>query len=106
MAMAEENTLDELRALGHLPMTPMQAIRAHCIDCAGGSASEVAKCAARKCPSWPFRFGHNPWRPPPSEARLAAMQERGRRLAANWPGKSAEADKALTSSGGSPTGDI
>jgi hypothetical protein len=45
--MAEEGTLDELRALGHQPMTPMQAIRAHCIDCAGGSASEVAKCAAR-----------------------------------------------------------
>jgi hypothetical protein len=73
--MAEEGTLDELRALGHQPMTPMQAIRAHCIDCAGGSASEVAKCAARKCPSWPFRFGHNPWRPPLSEARLAALQE-------------------------------
>ena len=33
--MAEEGTLDELRALGHQPMTPMQAIRAHCIDCAG-----------------------------------------------------------------------
>ena len=28
--MAEEGTLDELRALGHQPMTPMQAIRAHC----------------------------------------------------------------------------
>jgi hypothetical protein len=45
--MAEEGTLDELRALGHQPMTPMQAIRAHCIDCAGGSASEVAKCVGR-----------------------------------------------------------
>jgi hypothetical protein len=37
---------EELVAMGHKPMSPLQAIRAHCLDCCGGSAQEVAKCMA------------------------------------------------------------
>jgi hypothetical protein len=72
---------DELVAMGHAPMSPLQAIRAHCLDCCGGSAHEVGKCMARRCPSWPFRMGTSPWRARPSDEQRQAMQERGRRLA-------------------------
>jgi hypothetical protein len=67
----------EIRAVGHDPMSPMQAIRAHCLDCCGGAPAEVRACAAVRCPSWPFRMGRNPWRQV-TEAR----REAGRRLAA------------------------
>ena len=67
---------DELRALGHAPMAPAAAIRAHCLDCCGGSSDEVRKCAAVRCPSWPFRIGTNPWRAPLSEAERARRRDR------------------------------
>ena len=68
-------TADELRALGHVPMPPMKAIRARCIDCCGGSAPEVRLCPAIACPSWPYRMGKNPWRSGKalSEAQLANL---------------------------------
>lgn len=72
---------DELRAMGHVPMSPNEAIRAHCLDCCAGSAQEVAKCMAQRCPSWPFRMGKNPWRKQPSSEQREAMRESGRRLA-------------------------
>ena len=72
---------EEVVAMGHKPMSPLQAIRAHCLDCCGGSAQEVAKCMALRCPSWPFRMGTNPHRKPPSDEQRLAMRERGRRLA-------------------------
>jgi hypothetical protein len=76
----------ELQAMGHEPMSPMQAIRAKCLDCCAGSADEARKCVAMTCPSWPFRTGKNPWREV-SEAR----REHGRRLAAQRARKSAGA---------------
>jgi hypothetical protein len=41
------------------PQTPTRAIRAKCLDCSGGSQSEVRKCVAVECPLWPFRMGGN-----------------------------------------------
>jgi hypothetical protein len=75
----------ELEAMGHAPMSPVEAIRAKCLGCAG-SSDEVRKCVAMTCPSWPFRTGKNPWREV-SEAR----REIGRRLAARRYQKSSEA---------------
>jgi hypothetical protein len=72
---------DELVAMGHVRRSPLQAIRAHCLDCCAGSAQEVAKCMALNCPSWDFRMGTNPYWKPPSDEQRQAMQERGRRLA-------------------------
>ena len=69
-----EMTPEELRAAGHEPMSPLQAIRAHCLDCCGSQANEVALCTAVKCPSWPFRLGTNPWRKPASDARRDAAR--------------------------------
>jgi hypothetical protein len=62
---------DELRALGHEPMTPLAALRLRCLDCCGGSVDEVRKCIALTCPAWPFRMGANPWRAPLSDAEKA-----------------------------------
>lgn len=55
-----EMTADELpeRLVG------LKAIRAKCIDCSGGSQSEVRKCTVTQCPLWPLRMGEKPnaWR--------------------------------------------
>ena len=59
---------------------PLKAIRAHCLECVGGSSDEVKLCTAPKCWLYPYRFGKNPFRAPPSEKQ----REQGRRLAAKW----------------------
>ena len=47
-----------LRDLGHID-SPIAAIRAFCIDCAGGSFAEARRCTAARCQLWPFRMGVN-----------------------------------------------
>ena len=42
--------------------SPLRAIRAKCIDCSGGSISEVRLCPCKRCPLWPFRNASNPFR--------------------------------------------
>lgn len=42
--------------------SPLQAIRAKCIDCSGGSCAEVEQCTATGCALWPLRLGANPKR--------------------------------------------
>lgn len=66
----------EIEALGHAPMSPMEALRARCLDCCAGSAHEVRGCCATTCPSWPFRTGKNPWRTPVPEERREALRQR------------------------------
>lgn len=39
---------------------PLQAVRAHCISCCNGKASEVAACVSTHCPLWLLRLGHRP----------------------------------------------
>ncbi len=41
---------------------PVKAIRAFCLDCCGGSASDVKDCTSKICQLKPFRFGKNPYR--------------------------------------------
>jgi hypothetical protein len=92
---------DDLRALGHAPMSPTAAIRAHCLDCCGGSSDEVRKCTAARCPSWPFRTGVNPWRAPLSEAekvRRRNLLARVGRIA----GKSSKPEKSRQANAGLP----
>jgi hypothetical protein len=48
----------DILALGH-PTTPMQAIRANCLDCCNGSPAEIRKCTAIGCAMWPLRMGKN-----------------------------------------------
>jgi hypothetical protein len=58
--LPQDIPLDVLRALGG-PESPGRAIRAKCVDCSGGNATEARKCVAYKCPLWPFRMGKNPF---------------------------------------------
>ena len=51
----------QLEAMGHKRMSPLKAIRARCLDCCVFQSNEVTLCAHKKCPSWPFRMGKNPW---------------------------------------------
>ena len=62
--------LRDLRDLHH-PESPIRAIRAKCIDCSGGVATEARKCVAIGCPLWPFRTGDNPFRKPASDKQRA-----------------------------------
>ena len=43
-------------------MTPIKAIRAKCLECAGGRPSLVRKCDSAGCPLHHLRSGHNPAR--------------------------------------------
>ena len=66
-------------ALYHNENNPLKAIRARCLDCCCGVSSEVRKCTAVVCPSWPFRLGKNPFRKPMSAEQ---RQKAGERLRA------------------------
>ena len=73
-------TQADLRALGHQSMSATAAIRSHCLDCCAGSADEVRKCMALKCPSWPWRMGVNPWRTRASERQREAARATAARI--------------------------
>ena len=75
-------------------MTPIQAIRKHCLDCCGGSSKTVKFCtcdgvnSTPACHLWPLRFGMRPQTArkrygdkflspkdmPPSDVELASLQ--------------------------------
>lgn len=56
---------------------PLEALQARCLDCCCNDASEVRKCVATDCPSWPFRMGNNPFR----KKIMLSEAERQRRTA-------------------------
>ena len=54
---------------------PVKAIRLKCLDCSGGSTTEVLHCVLTSCALHPFRLGKNPFRTPrvmTEEQRAAA----------------------------------
>src|SRR5215831_147637 len=57
-ACTEEDGGDE--ATDSKYVSPLQAVRRHCLWCCDGSANEVRLCAATGCPMYPFRFGRRP----------------------------------------------
>jgi len=44
-------------------LTPLKAIRLHCIECMGFQKSFVNKCSSTLCPLHPFRTGKTSLRP-------------------------------------------
>lgn len=62
-------------------MTPIQAIRAKCLDCCCGQVNEVKLCTAERCPLHPFRLGKNPNIKPReyTEEQREAMRQRLKR---------------------------
>lgn len=43
-------------------ITPLRAIRAHCLGCSGRQPKEVRLCAIEGCSLFSYRFGKNPSR--------------------------------------------
>lgn len=41
-------------------LTPTKAIKYKCLQCSGGSATEVKFCTVKDCPLYEYRFGHIP----------------------------------------------
>ena len=67
----------DLEAMGIKHLTPIEAIRAKCLDCMVGSVIEVRRCAMKDCPNWSYRLGTNPWiakRELSDEQRAAAAE--------------------------------
>lgn len=54
-------TAEVAEVAGHKRTSPIQAIRAKCIDCSVEQPSEVRLCEAVNCPLWPFRAGLHPY---------------------------------------------
>jgi hypothetical protein len=75
-------SLADLEALGRPRVSRGDAIRANCIDCAGGNAAEVRRCAMLTCPLWPFRMGTDPYREPMSDEKREAAAVRLAKLRA------------------------
>lgn len=41
-------------------LTPIKAIRKHCMDCSCNERAEVRNCVIPNCPLYPFRMGKRP----------------------------------------------
>jgi hypothetical protein len=54
-------TAEVSREAGHVPMSPLKAIRTKCFDCSYYQVTEIRLCEAIGCPLWPFRAGRHPW---------------------------------------------
>jgi len=54
-------TPELLTKAGHERVSPLEAIRAFCVECSGGSPQEARLCQAISCQLWPFRSGGHPW---------------------------------------------
>lgn len=54
-------TAEVAELAGHKRMTPIQAIRAKCLDCSVYQPSEIRLCEAVGCSLWPFRAGQHPY---------------------------------------------
>jgi hypothetical protein len=59
------------REAGHVPMTPLKAIRTKCFDCSYYQVTEIRLCEAIGCPLWPFRAGKHPWLVEAKKTRLS-----------------------------------
>jgi hypothetical protein len=58
----------------------LKAIRAKCLDCAGGMPSEVRECQISRCALHPFRMGKRPKKDGqslPAEAKAALLARLG-----------------------------
>lgn len=58
---AREVSAEDLARCGHDLRSRPAAIRVKCLDCSGGSPTEVSKCTAIDCALWPYRMGCNPF---------------------------------------------
>lgn len=57
-------------------MSPLQAIKEHCIDCCCGDKKEVKLCSCTKCPLYDFRLGKSGKKRNMTEEQKKAAGER------------------------------
>lgn len=78
--MSIEHTFRTGRPCGEIEtkaLTPITAIRAHCVECMGGSVMEPKNCAAILCALHPFREGDaQQGRRPLSDEQREILRER------------------------------
>ena len=43
-----------------MKITPLKAIKKHCLECSGYEKKQVRECAIKDCVLFPFRLGSNP----------------------------------------------
>ncbi len=55
---------------------PLTAIRLKCLDCGGGSITEIKLCPVDDCPLYIYRFGKNP-----NRTRKVLSEEQRKKLA-------------------------
>lgn len=53
--------LENIPPVGDKHRSPLRCIRAHCIECSGGSKAEVKYCTFTDCALYNFRFGKTPY---------------------------------------------
>lgn len=58
----EMDNIDKLKATAKQSSNPLKSIRAHCIECMGGSPQTVRECVSVQCALHDFRLGKNPRR--------------------------------------------
>ena len=68
--------------------SPLKAIRAKCLDCCCGQASEVKNCPSKRCPLWEYRFGKS--------GRTRSMTDEQKQAAAERLKSARLAKKSLT----------
>ena len=56
-------------------LTRSEAIRKHCLQCAGDSALEVTLCTVLDCPLWRYRVGKEPENKKYKERFLRALNK-------------------------------
>ena len=66
----------EITPKGKRFSSPMQAIKANCLDCSAGVQSEVRECRVTACALFAYRSGKNPFNKGISEEARKARSER------------------------------
>jgi hypothetical protein len=54
-----QNIKTENNKSGTVKVTPLKAIKLHCLECVGFIRSEVLLCTSSKCSLFPYRTGKN-----------------------------------------------
>lgn len=61
-------------------MTPLQAIRAKCLDCTYGDKKEVTLCPCKECPLYQYRSGKTGRKRNLTDEQRAVLAERMRKV--------------------------
>ena len=55
-----------------MKITPLKAIKKHCLECSGYEKKQVRECAIKDCVLFPYRLGSNPNRKGSTVSKKAA----------------------------------